>query len=317
MRALSRLARAPALHFLLIGGALFALRPAHEARRDGSRGRIVLTADDVERLRREWAEQYGVPPGPAAEAVLLEDAIDEEILHREALALGLDRQQPVVRERLARLGSFLDEDAGRDGDTAEREARRLGLERSDVVIRRHLGQTMRLAAGRLGPAELPTESELEAYLARHAERFREPERVRLTHVYLSRERRGAALQADATRVLDALRRTGADPETAPSRGDAFIRGPHVAAAGDDLERIFGPGFPPAIAAAAEQTWVGPVPSSYGLHLVWIHRRVPARVPPLGAVRSQVLQALLKERSETRRRDRLRALRARYEIRVER
>jgi parvulin-like peptidyl-prolyl isomerase len=62
--------------------------------------------------------------------------------------------------------------------------------------------------------------------------------------------------------------------------------------------------------------VGPVRSSYGLHLVWVDERSPARVPPLAAVRSQVAHRLLAERGEERLRARLRTLRARYEITVE-
>src|SRR5262249_42012563 len=55
----------------------------------------------------------------------------------------------------------------------------------------------RLAAGRLGPADLPTDAELQAWLAAHPERFLEPARLTLTHVYLGRDRRGGPPPARA------------------------------------------------------------------------------------------------------------------------
>src|SRR5262249_58581102 len=126
------LLREPALHFLLAGALLFGAKSVAE------RGR------------------QATPSGPAVS--------DDELLYREALALGVDRRDPAVRERLVRLGGFVGEDRG-ERDALEREARRLGLERSDVVIRRHLAEIMRLAAGRLGAPHNPRRGGLRALLA--------------------------------------------------------------------------------------------------------------------------------------------------------
>ena len=312
----ARLLRAPGLHFLLIGGLLFALVRARE---EPPRPSIVLTAADVARLRDEWKQAHGAEPPAAVEAGLVERAVDEEILHREALALGLDRRDVAVRERLVRLGRFLDEDASPAGDDAvEQEARRLGLERGDVVVRRHLVEMVRLGAARLGRDDLPTEAELEAWLEHHGERFAQPARIDLVQVYLGRARHGPALERDAETELAGLRRSGAGPEAAATRGDPFIRGadPGLASRAE-LERIFGHELAQLADDAPLATWVGPVRSPYGLHLVWIRARVPGGLPPLATVRTQVLHGLLAERSAARLESRLRALRARYDVRVER
>ncbi len=248
---------------------------------------------------------------------LLADALDEEMLHREALAAGLDRTDPLVRDRLARLGRFL---ATSDGGSAfedearEEEARRLGLAERDVVIRRHLIQAMRLTLGRLAPADPPTEAEVEAYLAQHAEQFERPARVRLGHVYLARA--GDATPAAATHLRDTLERDAVTPADAAARGDAFVHGAEISEALPRLDAIFGPGFGAAVAAAPLATWIGPVQSSYGLHLVWVHEREPPAVPTLASVRSRVVHALLEERRQTRLQERMAALRARYDIRIE-
>ena len=272
-----RLLRAPALHFLALGALLLA----------GSRA---------------WERPVVATAGATVS--------DDELLYREALALGADRRDPAVRARLARIGGFVDEE--RRGEAAlEDEARRLGLERTDLVVRRHLVDMMRLAAGRLDARDVPSEDELATYLAAHAGDFAVPSMLRLTHVYLARDRHGAGLVDDAARLLAALRAEDVPPSAAPARGDAFVDGPEVGpASAADLDRRFGSGFAASLADAPLGAWVGPVRSSYGVHLVWIESRTPPSVPPLAAVRSQVLHGMLRERSNVRARERIAALRLR-------
>ena len=270
--------RAPALHFLVAGTLLFGAKAI------------------VERTR----------PAPASGPAVS----DEELLYREALALGVDRQDPAVRERLVRLGGFVGEDRA-ERDALEQEARRLGLEHSDLVVRRHLAEIMRLAAGRLDAADMPTDDDLRAYLAAHADAFRAPALVRFTQVYLARDHHGAALESDAARLLDELRRDHVRPADAPARGDASLVGADLGPiAPADLDRRFGPGFSASLEDAPVGTWIGPVRSSYGLHLVWVHDRVPARTPTFDSVRAQVLHHVLRERSAARAEERIAALRAR-------
>lgn len=317
---IARVLHAPGLRFLVLGALLFAVsRTAPTCDRIGQPARplVVVTGADVERIRREWAEEHGAPPSPAQEERLLEDAVDEEILHREALAIGLQHDDPVVRRRLVQLAGFLEESSiGEEDEALEREARAIGLDRTDIVIRRYLVQAMRLLAKKPRPSDLPTQRELEAYFAAHRDEFTQPERIRLTHVYLSRERRGAAVADDATRLLETLRSGAIDPERAATRGEPFVRGADIGPASHaDLDRIFGPEFSAAIAAAEPHSWVGPVRSAYGLHLVWIHERLPRGTPPLDAVRNRVVHRYLRERREARLQERLRQLRGRYEIRM--
>src|SRR5512136_2810352 len=105
-----RVLRAPLLHFLVLGTVLLVARRWWEGAGPPERARIVFTADDLARLRAAYVEEHGGAPSPSAEAALVRDAIDEEVLYREALAAGFDRGDAAVGERLARLGSFLGED---------------------------------------------------------------------------------------------------------------------------------------------------------------------------------------------------------------
>ena len=161
-----------------------------------------------------------------------------------------------MRERLVRLAGFVGEETGAAPGALEREARRLGLERSDLVVRRHLVDMMRLAAAWLGPDDVPTEADLETYLAHHPDEFATPARIRLTHVYLNEQRHGPTATTDAAALLAELRQTA--PAAAASHGDPFIRGADIDATPPELDRIFGPGFTDAIAPAPIHTWFGPV-----------------------------------------------------------
>src|SRR5438128_1889639 len=303
---MARVLRAPLLHFLVIGALLLGLRTWREPAA-APRARIVIGAADRARLRETWTEEHGAPPSGAAEEALVRDAIDDEVLYREAVARGFDRRDAAVRERLVRLAGFVGEEAGAGPGALEREARRLGLERSDLVVRRHLVEMMRLAAAWLGPEDVPTEADLETYLAHHRDEFAAPARIRLTHVYLSEERRGRAAATDAVALLAELRET--PPAAAPSRGDPFIRGPEIDATKEELERIFGPGFTDAIDAAPIHAWFGPVRSTYGVHLVWVDTHEPPRTPPLPEIRGRVLQRVLQQRHTHRQEQAMQAFRA--------
>jgi PPIC-type PPIASE domain len=306
-----RLLRAPALHFVVLGGVLFGASTWWGTERQ----RIVLTADDVGRLRTEWQATHGAPPSPATLATLVDEAIDEEVLDREALARGLDRRDPLVHERLVRLGAFLGEIGEADAGTVEADARRLGLAARDVVIRRHLVQAMRTALAHVEPDALPSDADVRAFFAANAARFAEPARLRLTHVYLARDRHGARLATEATRLLAELRRREPAAGSA-GLGDPFARGATVTGSQPELDGVFGPGFAEAVWDAPEGAWTGPIASTYGLHLVRIDARMPGGVPPLASVWNQVALEALRQAREAQLARRVQALRARYAISVE-
>lgn len=271
--ALHRLARQPLLHFLVLGGALFAASRAL----DGGGG--------------------AAPPPPVGDA-----PGPRELLFRAALERGYHRTDPIVRRRLARDMRFLDPSDSRDDDALVDEALALGLHHGDLVVRRRLVQKMELLAWGRADAREPTEAELRAAFRDAPERYRYPPRVRLTHVYLSRDRRGEALEVDA-RALGARLRVMA-PDDAPALGDPFLLGAHLPLLDEaGLAARLGPALARDALEAPVGAWTGPVRSAYGLHWLWLHERRPARQPAFSEVRDRV-----RERVRTRRReDALRAL----------
>jgi len=239
---------------------------------------------------------------------------DEALLAEEAHARGLHRTDPLVRRRLVRNMRFLlgvtegsDSDPG--DDALFEEALALGMDRSDLVVRRRLAQRITLGIESVARSEAPNEAELEAYLASHAERFLEPETIELSQIHLSRDRRGEALVPDAQRLLARLGAEAIPPEQAAGLGDPSLLSTHQPPRSlAELARTFGEEFARAVDAGAPGAWFGPVPSSYGLHLVWVRERRPARLPSLDEVRSAVRESLLADRAEAAVREAVRALR---------
>jgi hypothetical protein len=278
---------------------------------------VVITRATIDVLRADFTTRLGRAPGAAEEAALIEEAIDEELLYREALALGLDRGDRSVDHWLVQKMEFLTEDPARDRAALVEDARALGLDRNDVVLRRMLVRKMELL-GSVATGPPPTDAELAAYLAAHADRYRQPPQVTLTHVFFSRERRGDRTAADAARAAMDL-----DPEAPPRHGltatlgDPFPLGHEFpAASAQHLGKLFGPEFADAVMRLAPGRWSAPLRSAYGHHLVFVAAREPATPSPLESVRSQVSLALDAERRGERLRAFIAGLRARYAVRIE-
>lgn len=283
LRALSR---QPGLHFVILGGALFLLRAG------------LATPPAPAPALPAAGPEVAAEPAPS----------DEELLYREALRIGLDRELP-ARRRLVQNMRFLLADAEAGDDELYRQAREIGFHRTDPVVRRFMVERMRLLAGAGSGPEIFTEAELEGYLRQHQERFAIPTFVRLTHVFLAADHRGATIAPEARRLLDRLRAGPVPPAAGPALGDPFPLGHHTGVvAASDLERIYGAGFAAEVMSLPVGAWSGPIESSQGLHLVWIHQARRAKPATLADVRSRVILALTAEREEARLAELLRRLR---------
>jgi hypothetical protein len=275
---MGRLAREPLLHFLVLGAALFALHRAIAGPSETGGRAIVVGAGRADALAAGFARTWQRPPTADELSGLVADYVRDEVYYREAVALGLDRDDTVVRRRMRQKLEFLAEDDG-------------------------------LAAQ-------PTEAELAAHLAAHADVYRTDTRITFTQIFFDPGKRGTALAADAEALRAALR-TGegsVDPETA---GDSLLLEPRYVDAGDaDVVRQFGPEFAGALRAATPGEWFGPVRSGYGWHLVRIDARTPGEVPALAAVRDAVARDWSTERRRAALDGQYEALRRGYEIRTE-
>ena len=223
---------------------------------------------------------------------------DDAILYREAIAQGLYESDPVVHRRLVENLRFLGLGTGEPEPALARDAISLGFHRTDPVVRRRLVNVMRLRLEETARKAEPTDEELRAELVAHPERWREPARVALVHVFLSRERRGPALDADAQRLLRALREHGAAPGNTTRLADPFPEPLGDAPLSQaELARIVGPEAAAAALATPVGSWSEPAYSVLGAHLFFVREQTPEHTPPLDAVRGSVRESVLAERAE--------------------
>lgn len=165
MNLLRTAIREPLLHFVAIGAVLFAITALREQQTEHSE--IRITSGEVEQLAAFWETQAQRKPTADEMRALLEERIDEEVLAREAVRLGLDRD--------------------------------------DVIVRRRLAQKMAFVSDDLSVIAEPSEAELREYFDAHRETYATPDLYALRHVYFNPDRR-PALDADAQRALQRLTR---------------------------------------------------------------------------------------------------------------
>lgn len=312
-----KILRAPLLHFAVLGWVLFMAQGLWSNAADAERSTpVVVAAEQIAQLREMARRETGRPPNATQLGYRIEAWVDDELLLREARALGWDKTDPVVHMRLAQNMRFLGADEETDDATLVERAYQLGMDRSDVVVRRRLLERMRLAITSAAVATEPPDAELQELLLTEPERYRRPPLVKLGHVFLSRDRRGAALEADARALLLELRSGEVGAGAAAGRGDPSLIPADLPLSSERaLAARLGPEFAARAIALEPGGWRGPVPSSYGLHLVWVERRVEARDPDVAEARRELLASWRAERERQALRTATATLREGVEIQI--
>jgi peptidyl-prolyl cis-trans isomerase C len=280
MSDVRRISREPLVHFLLLGMALFAVYGYVHRGRGGveSPRQIALTLDDLRQLDMYFESQWQRPPTAGEFNSLIEDKIQEEILYREGLAMGLDKDDTIVRRRMAQKVEFLAEDVA-----AARE---------------------------------PTTAELKAwyYSEKNSERFALPGRITFRHVYFSPDTRGRRAHDDAA---DALAKVAGEPEDSkavPLHADRFMFQDYYAdRSSEQLAKDFGPRFAQAILKVKPGSWQGPIESGYGWHLVYVESITPGRIPAFEEAESDVKTAWLADQKAQAWHKAYQDMRARYTV----
>jgi peptidyl-prolyl cis-trans isomerase C len=275
---MKRLWHEPLVQFLLIGGMLFAIysvTPAGSATPAASR-EIRLSYDELAQLVLVFKSQWRREPTAEEFNRLVEDKVQGEILYREALAMGLDKGDEIVKRRMAQKMQFLAEDVA-----AARE---------------------------------PTSAQLRAWYEENSASFAQPPRVSFRHLYFSSDRRGARAREDAAQALAKLAGQPEDAKIAASLADRFMFQDHYRdRAPDFLGKEFGPQFARVVATLPPASWQGPVESGFGWHLVFVDTVIPGRLPAFEEIEPDVRTAWLGEQKAFGWRKAYEAMRAKYTV----
>jgi len=246
---MKRLFKEPLVHFLLLGAAIFFAYNWLPNRRGAEPRKIVITQGQIEQLATGFARTWQRPPTAEELAGLVRDLVREEVYYREARALGLDKD--------------------------------------DTVIRRRLRQKMEFVSDDIAAQVEPTDADLTAYLQARPDAFRVEQRFTFSQVYFNPEKHGENMVHDVAQQLAELNRIGGRAD-ASALGDSFLLEHEFAAAPrSEIAKQFGEKFAASLGELSPGRWQGPVESGYGVHLVFVRERTEGRVPVLAEVRDAV------------------------------
>jgi hypothetical protein len=270
--------REPLLHFLILGAGLFAvfhyMQPGQEAA--PSTKQIVLSLDELSGLAKMFQSQWKREPTVQEFDRLVENRVQEEILYREALALGLDKDDTIIKRRMAQKMQFLTED--------------------------------------IAASHEPTTAELKTWYEKNTSLFAMPGRVSFRHLYFSPDRRGARARDDAIKALARLAGQPEDSKLAGTLADPFMfQDYYRERSPEQLGKEFGPRFALEVAKLPPGSWQGPIESGLGWHLVFVDTLIPGRVPAFEEIEPEVKSAWLEEQKALGWQKSYRDMRAKYTV----
>jgi peptidyl-prolyl cis-trans isomerase C len=275
-----KLLREPLVHFLAIGAALFIIY-AYWGQPDGEeQGKsITITTGEINWLTDAWEKRWNRPPTPNERKGLVDQYLRERILYREAVAMGLDQDDSVIRRRLAQKLEFLSQD--------------------------------------LISPQPPSEEELQAYFNEHIDRYQAPDLVTMTHVFFDPDKRGNQTLVDAEEIKVKLQALKEPPNDAQDYGDSFMLQSYYPERSEaELLKLFGRGFAKSVFELEPQQWHGPVLSGYGTHLVYVHDHLNAPPPNFTGVEEQVQQDWETDKREELNDQFIASLMGRYDVTIE-
>ena len=281
----------PLGHFLVLGLALFGLF-AWVAKDEGSSDTVIEVDRPAILTHIQYHARAFSPDAAAAHLDgmsdreldrLIDSFVREEALYREALSLGMDQTDHVIKHRLVQSVEFITDD--------------VALRTTEV-----------------------SDDELETYFEANRERYRIEPTVTFTHVFFNSERHGAEEARNlATEKLAELNRDRVPFTDAPGHGDRFLYLVNYVERTEDLVAShFGDEMAAAVFAlvADDANWVGPLQSRYGQHLVLLTGRTVERNPELAEVEARVRADAERETAEKRRDAFIETLIDTYEVRRE-
>ncbi|MHC6154686.1 peptidyl-prolyl cis-trans isomerase [Bradyrhizobium elkanii] len=273
-----RILREPLLHFVILGTILFAVHAGVTRSGSAPVHDIIVSRSRITHLASMFSRSWRREPYPDELNELVNDYVHEEVLYREAKAMGLDNDDPVIRRRLRQKLEFLAE---------------------NVATQR-----------------APTDDELNRLLQSEPERFRTDGRYSFSHVFLDPGRHRDDLADQQSTLRKALKEPdeGLDPS---QFGDRFLLGQSFAdVPANELSRLFGEDFPGQLAQIPLGSWEGPIQSSYGLHFIRLTGRDQARLPSLNEAREKLLREWNERERIKANAEAFARLRSRYRIVIE-
>lgn len=262
-----KILKEPFVQFLLIGAAVFAASYLFTDSPDEGKVQIVISSQTVQtmrnRLQKRFESRLSAEEIEAKFNEELDYVIRQEILYREGLARNLDKDDSVVKNRVA--------------------------------------SKMERFAKEMASSESFTEGQIEKFYNENKQLFTSPKRISFRQTLFGSEERGREQAlADCQEVLARIQagelKEYSELEKLADR-NAAIRGEFDNTTIGRIAAVFGKEFAEILDRDGQEgRMIAPVASKHGCHIVEIRKVVPARLKPLGEVRNQVESKLEYERN---------------------
>ena len=266
----------PFIQFLILGGLLFLLVTYIQRTKDNASREITVDGDRVGLMLVNYKSQTGNLPTKQQLDAMIDNYIKEEISYREAKNMGLDKDDEIIRRRLSQKFDFMQTD--------------------------------------LTEAVPPTEEELKQFYTNNPALFQKESTVSFSHVYFSTDKSNDSLAKQrALVVLKQLQQTTL--QRAPEKGDRFaLQYDYTNQAALDIQQNFGnKQLLDELFKARVNTWVGPVQSGYGWHLIFISKRDSTVAIPFASIKTEVKTACVEAKKAAENKKIFDRLGAKYSI----
>lgn len=245
----------PFIQFLILGGLLFLLVSYIQRTKEMASRQITVDGDRVGLMLVNYKSQTGSLPTKQQLDAMIDNYIKEEISYREAKNMGLDKDDEIIRRRLSQKFDFMQTD--------------------------------------LTETAPPTEEQLKQFYTNNPAMFQKESTVSFSHVYFSTDKSNDSMAKQrALVVLKQLQQTTL--QRAPEKGDRFaLQYDYTDQAALDIQQNFGnKQLLDELFKARVNTWVGPVQSGYGWHLIFISKRDSTAAMPFAFIKEEVKTACL-------------------------
>lgn len=237
--------------------------------------RIDVSSARADRMVTLWEKRWKRPPTQEEFNGLVDQYINDEVLYREALAMGFDRDDTVVRCRMAQKVKFISN----------------GL----ITI------------------DTPSEKELQSYLDTHTSKYQLAGKITFRHIYFNLAKHDASMETEAEQLLAKLLEFNIGMSV-DSVGDGFLHGTEFINIKEfELNRLLGKEFTQALFEKPVGKWVGPLASSYGLHLIFIESKSRAKTAALEEAKESVLEDWMTEERKKANEAFVKSLREQYAV----
>ncbi|MGF1901628.1 hypothetical protein [Aliivibrio sifiae] len=244
----------PFIHFMVIGAALFAVYEFNRDADEGNINQITISEIEVNNAINGWEKRWQRLPSDKELQAVLEQKVRQEVFYREALALNLGQDDPVVRRRLAEKMMFI---------------------ANDLVV-----------------PEQASDKQLTAFMQSSPDKFTKPVITTFKHVYFNPDLHNIET-AELLTFIEEQRKALNDDREPPidyqTLSDDFYNDLSIQNIPEyQIARIFGKQFTQELAQVPSGEWYGPITSGYGKHLIKMEYRSEPELTPLSDIRDKVL-----------------------------